>query len=269
MPDHTLDRVLDQTAAAAELQQLLLDTDDILGFLDEVADYAASIIGAAATNGCNGPAATAPLGAAVSCGITLGYGGGRALTVASNDTRARNMDEVQYGHDNAPCLTTMRTGTTVAILDLATNTSWGTYRLDALAHGIGSALSIPLSGGEDLAGALTLYSAAPGAFGATRHTLAEGVPVEVLRALGLAVRLSNQNQLSAQLEEAMASRATIDRALGIIMGQNRCPARAAFDILRAASSHLNIKLRDVAADIVTRVSGEPPDPPTDPRTPNQ
>jgi AmiR/NasT family two-component response regulator len=56
----------------------------------------------------------------------------------------------------------------------------------------------------------------------------------------------------------LASRTIIDQALGIIMGQNRCTADEAFDILRAAASHRNIKLRDVAHDMVTRVSGLPP-----------
>jgi hypothetical protein len=40
------------------------------------------------------------------------------------------------------------------------------------------------------------------------------------------------------------------------MGQNRCSADAAFGILRSASQHRNIKLRDVAGDIVRAVSGD-------------
>lgn len=56
------------------------------------------------------------------------------------------------------------------------------------------------------------------------------------------------------------SRSIIDQAIGIIMGQNRCPATDAFEIRRAASNHHNIKLRDVANEIVTRISGTPPHP---------
>ncbi|MGH3922724.1 MAG: ANTAR domain-containing protein, partial [Pseudonocardiaceae bacterium] len=41
---------------------------------------------------------------------------------------------------------------------------------------------------------------------------------------------------------------------------NRCTATAAFEILRRASNHRNIKLRDVASEIVTRIGGEPPGP---------
>lgn len=53
--------------------------------------------------------------------------------------------------------------------------------LDALAHGVGSALSICLSGGEDLAGALNRYSGAPEAFTPARQTLAEGLTAEMSR----------------------------------------------------------------------------------------
>ena len=52
----------------------------------------------------------------------------------------------------------------------------------------------------------------------------------------------------------------VDQAIGIIMGQNRCDADRAFDLLRAASQNRNVKLRTVAAEIVAAVSGKPPTP---------
>lgn len=41
------------------------------------------------------------------------------------------------------------------------------------------------------------------------------------------------------------------------MDQNRCDAKQAFEVLRQASNNRNIKLRDIAAEIVTAVSSEP------------
>jgi AmiR/NasT family two-component response regulator len=64
--------------------------------------------------------------------------------------------------------------------------------------------------------------------------------------------------MSDHLQTALVSRAVIDQALGIIMGQNRCSADEAFDVLRRTSQNRNIKLRDIAADMVTAVSGRPP-----------
>ena len=42
------------------------------------------------------------------------------------------------------------------------------------------------------------------------------------------------------------------------MGQNRCTQNEAMDILIKVSSHRNQKLRDVAEEIVMKVSGQEP-----------
>ncbi|MGH4015990.1 MAG: GAF and ANTAR domain-containing protein [Pseudonocardiaceae bacterium] len=236
------DRALDRASAASELQTLLLDTEDITDFLDELARYAADTV---APN--------------LSCGITLERDG-NPLTAASSGALALSLDEVQYGHHSGPCLTAMNTGETVIITNLATDDRWGAYRLDGLAHGIVSALSNSLNAGPGVRGALNLYSGQPEVFDADSQQRAESLAAEASRALRLAVRLTDQVQLTRHLEVAMASRSVIDQAIGIIMGQNRCTATAAFEILRRASNHRNIKLRDVASEIVTRIGGEPPGP---------
>jgi AmiR/NasT family two-component response regulator len=54
-----------------------------------------------------------------------------------------------------------------------------------------------------------------------------------------------------QLEEAMASRAVIEQAKGLIMAQRRCTPDEAFQTLSRASQRSNRKLRDIATAIVT------------------
>jgi len=49
----------------------------------------------------------------------------------------------------------------------------------------------------------------------------------------------------------------IDQALGVIMATERCAQDEAFALLRTVSQNTNIKLREVAATIVTSVSGKP------------
>jgi AmiR/NasT family two-component response regulator len=56
----------------------------------------------------------------------------------------------------------------------------------------------------------------------------------------------------------VVSRAIIDQALGVIMATERCPQDKAFAVLRGVSQNTNVKLRDLAATIVTSVSGEQP-----------
>jgi len=233
---------LDGVRAAVELQELLLTTEDIQEFLDQVAIIAA-----------------ASLGPDASCGITLRRDG-RAMTVGSSDDRASRVDEVQYGHDQGPCLSSMRTGEINVIDDLADDHRWGAYQMDALAHGIRSSVSIPLRHGELSFGALNLYSGRPRAFGPDQRASAERFGAEATRVVALAVRLAARAELAANLKAALASRSTIDQALGVVMGQNRCGADAAFEVLRTASQNRNVKLRDIAAQIITAVSGTPPTP---------
>jgi hypothetical protein len=54
----------------------------------------------------------------------------------------------------------------------------------------------------------------------------------------------------AGLREAMASRATIEQAKGIIMGSLGVDAERAFAVLVQQSQHQNRKLREVAEDLV-------------------
>jgi GAF domain-containing protein len=162
------------SSAAAELQQLLIDTEIFTRFLTELAQYAA-----------------ATLGPGLSCGITLRRDGS-PFTVAASDPTATSLDEVQYGHHDGPCLAAMRTRQVVVLTDVATETRWGTYRVDALAHGIGSVLSVPLMTGPSIYGALNLYAREPGIFTAQQRARAEGFAGEASRALHLAWRLGDQ-----------------------------------------------------------------------------
>ncbi len=57
-----------------------------------------------------------------------------------------------------------------------------------------------------------------------------------------------------QMREAMASRAVIEQAKGIVMAQLRCTPDEAFLRLSKMSRNTNQKLRDIAATLVERAS---------------
>ena len=65
-----------------------------------------------------------------------------------------------------------------------------------------------------------------------------------------------QGQVAEQLQQAMESRAVIEQAKGIVMGQRRCDAQAAFDILVRMSQDANRKLREVAQALVDESSSQ-------------
>jgi GAF domain-containing protein len=233
----------DIAASITELQALLLGTDSIDGFLQELAVLAART-----------------LGQQVECGITL-QPNGRPYTVASSGPLALQMDEIQYGLDHGPCLASIRTGQENRIDDLAADRRWHRYALRALAHGVRSSLSLPLTAQGALVGALNLYSPSPAFFTETQTQQARRIASEASVAVGIAARLAAQALLTDQLRASLATRSVIDQALGVIMAEQRCTAEEAFAILRTASHHRNLKLRQVAQDIITGITGSPPGPP--------
>ncbi|MDQ3765135.1 MAG: ANTAR domain-containing protein [Actinomycetota bacterium] len=123
-----------------------------------------------------------------------------------------------------------------------------------------SCLGLPLSGPTGLMGGYNLYSIWRDAFAEDNREQLEMFAANAAGAIAVAVKLADQLQMSDDLHEALASRAVIDQATGIIMAQQRCAAAAAFDILRRASQNRNVKVRDLAAEIVSNVSGKPPEP---------
>ena len=232
----------DLVEAFGALQSLLLRTQSVTDFLVELARLAAGVVEPRA-----------------SCGITVRRDG-QPLTVASSDALAEQVDEVQYGADSGPCLQTLSTGAVVDVPDLRAESRWPKYRAHALKQGIGSSLSLPLSVDGSTVGAMNLYGFAPRTFtlGVRQH--AETFAAQAAAGLTLVLRNVLQAEESEQLEQALASRTIIDQALGIIMAQQQCTADEAFALLRAQSQNNNRKLRDVAADLITRVTGQPPVP---------
>ena len=224
------------------LQSLLLTAQGIDEFLTEVAKLAAGVVKPSA-----------------SCGITIRRHG-QPLTVASSDSRAEQVDEVQYGAGTGPCLESLKSGAIIDVPDLTADARWADYRHHALAQGVRSSVSIPLSIDGSTVGALNLYSSEPHAFDQAARQHAESFATQAATALTLALRNVAQAEDTAQLEQALTSRTVIDQALGILMAQQHCTADQAFALLRAHSQNNNRKVRDVAADLITRVSGQLPGP---------
>ena len=103
-----------------------------------------------------------------------------------------------------------------------------------------SALFLPLDAGTDTVGVLSLFGHDAYIFGSAQQAEATRFSREASGALNLAVRREHDLEITGQLREALVSRTVIDQGIGIIMGQNRCDAAAAFGILRAASQNRNV-----------------------------
>jgi GAF domain-containing protein len=236
------ERGTDAADNLTELQKALLGTQTLEQFLQELATVAARLV----NDG-------------MSCGMTM-RSNGRPATVACSDPLASEIDEVQYRLDNGPCLHAMRSGDRVTIEDTGAREQWPRFEAAAQARGIRSCLALPLVADGKPVGALNLYARGAGAFAPAQVHRAENLAENASGALSLMLRLASYSELTDQLRSSLTSRAVIYQALGVIMAQERCTQAKAFEILRTASQHSNVKLRDIAGAIVTSVSGELPEP---------
>ncbi|MET9018533.1 GAF and ANTAR domain-containing protein [Actinopolymorpha sp. NPDC004070] len=235
---------VDLSGLLGSLQTLLLAGPRLEEFLNKVASLASAV--------------TSP---PASCGITV-HQGGEPITVATSDDRASVVDQKQYAFGEGPCIDTLNTGHIIEVKDQAADERWPKYNPAAAELGVQCSLSLPLNVDEETLGALNFYVFDhPNAFDGDQRARAETFAAQASTALALTVRHTEQADLTTQLEQALVSRTYIDQAVGIVMGQQRCDADQAFDILRRHSQNNNRRLREVAVDLINRVSGKPPVPP--------
>ena len=126
----------------------------------------------------------------------------------------------------------------------------------AAAAGIRSVLALPLVANSQPA-ALNLYARYPAAFGVIDRSKAALLASLAGLALSVAHSHEDEERRAANLQTALSSRETIGAAMGILMERERITADQSFDVLRRASQHLNLKLREVAQNLID--TGEDPD----------
>jgi len=222
------------------LHDLIIGSSNVSEFLAELSSVAASALSESA-------------GLLVECGVTLRRRK-RSMTVAGSSDRARELDRLEQALGDGPCLAALETMRPVVLADVDTDTRWPEFQKILAAHGCRSVLGVPLALGDSQAAALNFFSSEPGVFSAPVISKAQGFADQAERALRLAVQIADARNVADDLSAAMQNRTTIDLACGVIMAQNRCSQEEAMALLTKASSHRNQKLRDLAAEVLSRVS---------------
>jgi GAF domain-containing protein len=192
-----------------------------------------------------------PGAAAVS--VTL-LRGADVRTVASTGAVALTLDRWQYDSGEGPCLDAAASVATVPAHDLSSESRWPRWVQRAADMPVRSVLSIGLEMHESVAGALNVYATQPDAFDDDQVVLAQTFARYAAVALANVHLYDTQTALAQHMQAAMVSRAVIEQAKGIIMGERRCTADEAFAILAQLSRDTNRKLRDIAAILVDRAA---------------
>jgi GAF domain-containing protein len=185
-------------------------------------------------------------------GVSLMHRGRLDSPACSADV-VRLVDELQQRHGEGPCVDAILEEEAVHSADLATDERWPRWGPEtARETGFRSMMSFRMFTAQDRVGALTLYSAEPGAFG----------PDDLEQGLSLAAHLALAYVAAHEIEHlhvALDTRLVIGKAVGILMERFDLDEDRAWEVLKRVSQDSNRKLRDVARELVlTRTLPMPP-----------
>jgi transcriptional regulator with GAF, ATPase, and Fis domain len=217
----------------ADLARALLGQADVQHTLQKIVDLAVDTI-----EGCD------------HAGISF-LKGGKGSTPAASDSVPPQVDAIQYETGEGPCLSAIREHDVFESPDLRLEARWPQFASRAQREtGISSMLCFRLFVDGDTLGALNLYSKAVDAFDERSRTAGLVYAAHAAIALSTAIH-------SEQMDEALKSRDLIGQAKGILMAREGVTADQAFDMLRRASQRLNVKLRDLAGQMVESTEKPP------------
>lgn len=181
---------------------------------------------------------------AEAAGITLVHRGRIVETPASTSEAVMQADRIQQELGEGPCLTAIRDEEVVSAPDLATDTRWGQWGPRAAAEaGLGSMLCFRMFTQKERVGALSLYATKPRAF--TGADVESGVSFAAHTAIAIAVARQDEN-----MDIALDSRSLIGQATGIVMDRYDIDAVRAFAVLKRISQHSNVRLHEVAVELI-------------------
>lgn len=177
-------------------------------------------------------------------GIALIRRGGRLETIAATDPLVERADTLQSEFDEGPCRDNAWHGEALIVDDLCSDTRWPRWGPKTADLGIRSLLAVDFTNFKGRpAGAITLYWRRPRTFGS------DDVAFVNIFARHASVALSTSLEI-AGLNVALDGRKLIGQAQGILMERFGLDHARAFEVLRRYSQDHNLKLREVAENLV-------------------
>ena len=181
-------------------------------------------------------------------GVTLVHPDGSFETVAVTGQKGQELDQLQYELGEGPCLHAIEDATLVHVPDVSAETRWSAFMAEASQRGLGSQIGVRLFADRMGRAGLNIYSERPGGLDERSVRTADLFAAQAALAVAKARAID-------QLEEGMRSRQRIGVAVGILMHRYAMSEERAFAYLVRASSHGNVKLREVAAEVVREFKG--------------
>jgi GAF domain-containing protein len=161
------------------------------------------------------------------------------------------IDTVQYEDlDEGPCITCMQSQRPAVSGSIGSDRRWPRFGGRVARMGVHSVFALPLVVDQHVIGAINSYAYSRDAFGDHAVELGSQFAAPAAVSLYNAQLLAGAREHTERLQRALASRAVIDQAIGIIRSRSGVSAEEAFERLTRLSQNQNVKLHLVAEQIV-------------------
>lgn len=176
-------------------------------------------------------------------GLLLLKGRNHLESAGATGSDVEQSDHLQADLDEGPGPRVVRSQRVAVVDDTSADPRWPRWSERAVALGLRSVLSVPLSTTHSTLGALNLYAKEPRSFDESDVSVAETFAQHASVALASALEEDG-------LRHAIDSRHLVGQAQGILMERFGLDAEQAFAVLRRYSRDGNVKLRVVAEQII-------------------
>ena len=176
-------------------------------------------------------------------GISITHRDGTIETRSATDQLVWELDHVQYNLQEGPCYDAITGGGITVVNEARHDQRWPNYMPEAVKRGLRAQLAVGLYSDHHSLGGLNLYSTD------SDRVEDDAIGIAELFASQAAIALGRSRQ-EFQLNEALESRKVIGQAMGLIMEKYELDEDRAFQFLVRASSTGNIKLRELAGELV-------------------
>lgn len=195
-----------------------------------------------------GKLATSVIPACDEAGVTLESQRNVTVRVSTGDT-AERVDAHQYEIEEGPCLAAAESDGSVLIKDMASDDRWPRFTSFAATQGVKSSYSIPMTLNGEMIGVLNLYST-DDAFGPSDEQIGIRFAEQAAMAVRHAATFTKTREMIDHLYRALETRDVIGAAVGILMHRDGSPMDVAFMRLKEVSQRENLKVREVAEQII-------------------
>jgi hypothetical protein len=179
----------------------------------------------------------------------------RYITVGASDQLAQKIDELERRAGDGPCIDAIEEETPQIDTNLTTPSLWPQLASVLVAETpVRGAMGFRLLVNKRKGAALNLFSNTPNMFDAE----SAGRAAVLASFASVAINAAAKGEDAASLRRGLLSNREIGKAIGMLMMLHDMTEDQAFDLLRRHSQGLNIKLADVAREVIGRRGQLPP-----------